>query len=439
MKQEKTPLTFQQGCEQKLWKAITARQASKNIKTKQKTTQIVSELRSLMNGSKEEQAVAWYYLHFAQSFGYLIRKNESLCSINGWINPMQLSEHLGANSRHPQYLGIKPANTTTWIIIDIDEGSRYHPTNEAGEGEIPIKEALISIGLVESIDFQSSTSTGLHLLYPLYDVESSWEVATSLEQCLISAGLEISPGVLELRPNAKHWNSSYLAIRAPLTGEGNSFWAPEFSEFGLHDDLLVFKQLFSSAQQRNQFKQFQENLKAAPRYSPNRRGPVKSKGTLKAGQERLSEGFTGPGQTNELTFLAQQQARFIEGIDTVEGLRLRCSELVSGAKGFSEFCSHQKEVEDGSYWTKKTLVQSLQLKPGGYVGTWKEACNQRRAENATRRADDAVNEALESGLRFSSINKAISHLKTKGGPSASWWKNPKNSGAKAKLLTLLRG
>ena len=438
MGKKNNPDIFNQGCELELWEILTSRQESNKTKSQQKLPQTISELRSLVNGNKEEQALAWYYLHFAQGFGYVIRKNKSLCSIPGWISPAVISQHLGASAGDPHYLGIRPATRTTWIVIDIDEGSRYHPYSEIGEGDIPIKNALSTIGLIDSIDFQSSTSPGIHLLYPLPEVKRTWEIANSLEQCLLAAGLEISPGVLELRPNVKSWNSKYLAIRAPLTGEGNSFWAPEFSDFGLHDDLLVFKQLFSAAQEQNNFTPFREDLRAAQNYSPNRRRPGHSQGSLKAVKERLDEGFTGPRQTNELTFLAQQQARLVECIDTVQGLRMRCSELVSEAKGFSEFCSHQKAVIDGSYWTEKTLIQALQLTPGGYEGTWREASNKRRAECATSRAHNVVNEALEHGLRFSSINKAIAYLRTKGGPSASWWKNPKNSGAKAKLLDLVQ-
>lgn len=434
MTHENAPVQFDQSCEQVLWQLLTSRTG----KSKRKTPHILGELRALLEGSKEEQAVAWYYLHFAQGFGYVVRRNDSLCSIPGWISPAQLSKHLGAKAKQPHYLGIRPANKLSWILIDIDEGSRYHPFSEFGEGDIAVKDALSEVGLIEPIEIQSSTSLGIHLLYPLPEVISTWEIATSLEQCLVAAGLELSPGTLELRPNTKDWDSMYLAIRAPLTGEGNSFWAPEFSEFGLHDDLLVFKQLFSAAQQRNEFKQFQEDLKAAPRYSPNRRGPVKSKGSLRAGQERLAEGFTGPRQTNELTFFAQQQARFIEGIDTVQGLRLRCSELVRGARGFSEFCSHQKEVDDGSYWTDKTLRQALELTPGGYVGTWRERSNESRAAETAQRAQETVKQALDHGLQFNSLNKAIKHLKTLGGPSASWWKNPKNSAEKAKLLSLIQ-
>ena len=439
MTDDSVPPIYDQTCERELWEILTSRKEGNKTKSQKYTTQAISELRPLIDGTREEQAVAWYYLHFALGFGYVIRKQKSLCSIPGWISPTQLSAHLGANSRQPYYLGVRPATKTSWVIIDIDEGSRYHPLSEVGEGDIAIKNALSTLGLCESIDFQSSTSSGIHLLYPLSELKSTWEVANSLEQCLRAAGLEISPGILELRPNVKDWNSKYLAIRAPLTGEGNSFWAPECSDFGLHDDLLVFKQLFSAVQKSNEFRPFKEDPKAAPRYSPNRRGPVSSKGSLKAGRERLAKGFTGPRQTNELTFLAQQQARLVEHIDTIQGLRLRCSELVSSAEGFSEFCSHQKEVEDGSYWTEKTLRQALELTPGGYVGTWREASNQRRAEDTTRRAFDAVNEALEDGQRFSSINKAIAYLKTKGGPSASWWKNPKNLVAKSNLLALVQG
>ena len=70
---------------------------------------------------------------------------------------------------------------------------------------------------------------------------------------------------------------------------------------------------------------------------------------------RLKEGFTARGQTNELTFIAQQQARLIEGIDSIDALRIRCSELVSRAPGFLKFCGHQQAVINGSYWSDQTL------------------------------------------------------------------------------------
>ena len=164
--------------------------------------------------------------------------------------------------------------------------------------------------------------------------------------------------------------------------------------------------------------------------SPNWRGPVRSEGALAAAQARLKQGFTAAGQTNELTFLAQQIARLIEGLDSTEALRRRCSELVSQAPGFLEFCGHQREVINGSYWTDQTLRNALELTPGGYEGTWRQRCNQQRADEASERALKAIQRAVDAGLRFSSLNAAIAHLRVQGGPARSWWLKPRNKTTK---------
>jgi hypothetical protein len=258
-----------------------------------------------------------------------------------------------------------------------------------------------------------------------------------LEQCLLEAGLQLKAGVLELRPNVKTWGSNYQAIRAPLTGEGNAFWAPNFYDFGLHDDLVLFQQLCCASREKNDFHALEILQRSVASCSPNRRRPAHKTGALRRAQERLAEGFSASGQTNELTFLAQQVARLVEGINTEEGLRRRCSELISQAPGFSEFCSHQRQVLDGCYWTDKTLRQCLAMSPGGYEGTHYQRCNQRRSDEASQRALRAIQLSLESGLRFPSLNAAIGHLKTQGGPSASWWKNPKNKIIKEELMEQL--
>jgi len=66
------------------------------------------------------------------------------------------------------------------------------------------------------------------------------------------------------------------------------------------------------------------------------------------------------------------------------------------------------------------------MAPGGYTNTWKEECNLKRAKMASEAALDAIEKASEEGKNFKSENKAIEYLKTKGGPSRSWWRNPSN-------------
>ena len=68
---------------------------------------------------------------------------------------------------------------------------------------------------------------------------------------MLSKELEIRNGVLELRPNKKHYGSDYLMMRAPLTGEGNSYWAPEYGDFGLLQELRLFHQIWLETQKDN--------------------------------------------------------------------------------------------------------------------------------------------------------------------------------------------
>ena len=425
------------GVDQQLLRNLIKRLQSDSERERDAVRQMSYQLHECQLGNQEQQALAWYFLNFAQGYGYLIRQGHSFSARHGRLLPQQVASHLGVGARAPNYLAIRPASFTSWALLDVDEGSRYHPGSLDGEGLEPIFEALRAIGLNQAIELQSSTSTGMHLLFPLNSVVSSWDLALSLEQCLLEAGLQLKAGVLELRPNVKTWGSNYQAIRAPLTGEGNAFWAPDFCDFGLHDDLVLFQQLCCASREKNDFHALEILQRSVASCSPNRRRPAHKMGALRRAQERLAEGFSASGQTNELTFLAQQVARLVEGINTEEGLRRRCSELISQAPGFSEFCSHQREVLDGCYWTDKTLRQCLAMSPGGYEGTHYQRCNQRRSDEASQRALRAIQLSLESGLRFPSLNAAIGHLKTQGGPSASWWKNPKNKIIKEELMEQL--
>ena len=172
----------------------------------------IQELELLFAGSQEQKSLAWFFLNFGQGYGYVIRNGESLASRQGWLTPLQMGHHLGLIDLQPHYLGIRPATTTSWVLIDIDEGSRYHPQSMEGEGDLPIKEALSRHGLKKPIEIQSSFSEGIHLLYPLSTVMKTWELANELEQALINANLQIKQGILELRPNAKNYESNYQAI-----------------------------------------------------------------------------------------------------------------------------------------------------------------------------------------------------------------------------------
>ena len=245
------------------------------------TREALTRIEEWQNGSQEQQAAAWYYAMFCQAYGYGIKKGGSISARRGWISPTDLKRHLGLGGKNPHYLAIRPSKWVGWAAIDIDEGSRYHPSSVEGEGIEPIKEALSEIGLTTAIEFQSSTSRGIHLWYPLATLSKDWDLAKEIEACFLSKGLEIRNGVLELRPNKRQYGSDYLMIRAPLTGEGNSYWAPEYGDFGLLQELRLFHQIWLEIQKDNQFKPLKANSQRDPILPPNRRGPVKGKYNLK--------------------------------------------------------------------------------------------------------------------------------------------------------------
>ena len=119
-------------------------------------------------------------------------------------------------------------------------------------------------------------------------------------------------------------------------------------------------------------------------------------------------------------------ARLIEGIDNYIELKQRAHELLENAPGFNRYCGHKQEIAKRTYITKKDLKDCLQMIPGGYKNTWKEESNLKRAKMASEAALDAIEKASEEGKNFKSENKAIEYLKTKGGPSRSWWRSPSN-------------
>ena len=413
---------------------LKSRTESSSTKEQKSTREALTKIEEWQDGSQEQQAAAWYYTMFCQAYGYGIKKGGSISARRGWISPSDLKRHLGLGGKNPHYLAIRPSKWVGWAAIDIDEGSRYHPSSVEGEGIEPIKEALLEIGLTTAIEFQSSTSSGIHLWYPLATLSKDWDLAIELEACLLSKGLEIRNGVLELRPNKSQYDSDFLMIRAPLTGEGNSYWAPEYGDFGLLQELRLFHQIWLEMQKDNQLIPVTKNNKSTPILPPNRRRPVEGKMTLKEYQERLLIGFTGRSQSQKLKLASLLVARLVEGINSYIELKERTHQLLENMPGFNHYCSHKREIKKRTYITKNELIKCLQMPPGGYKNTWKEASNLKRAKEASEAALGAIEKASQEGMSFKSSNKAIKYLQAQGGPSRSWWFNPSNK----KYLQLMK-
>jgi len=375
------------------------------------------ELEQMRKGSALEQLCAWYFSEICSGYGYVVRTEDGLRSRHGWVTPKQLLKHLGG-CQQPTYLAIRPPSPwTNWAVLDIDEGSRYHPLSEEGEGVEPVLEALEGIGLKVGLEFQSSTTGGMHIWFPIKNAVGTWDLAVAIQHALTDAGLEIKNGILEVRPNKKSFNSQYQAIRAPLTGEGNALF---IEDIGLTEELAVLKQEWTKAKEVNQFIPTGE-CNRNDRCSSNRRGQGNNQGKLIQAQERVETGFTGRGQTNELKLACLQVARLIEGLSSEVEIRERTIEMLTGAPGYQEFCGHKAEIESGRYITRTETLKALCLIPGGYKNTWKERVNKERSRSARERACAALQEAFDEKKRFSNLTEAHQHMRERGAPVKSWW------------------
>ncbi len=422
--------------ENQIRQQIKERAARKNSKTAKHAEQALVELKTLGEGGYYEQLVRWYFLMFCTCYGYAVKVEGGVRTRNSWLQPNEICHHIGNGYNKPNYLAVRPSSPVTgWAAIDIDIGSRYHPSSEDGEGIEPVLAAMRMIGLRKPLEMQSSSSGGIHLWYPLKVTVKTWELALAMRWACSSKGLEVENGIIELRPNAKNYNSDYLTIRSPMTGEGNAVW---IEGIGLVDELSAFKNVWKSTSGYNCLIR-SDNWKEEYLVEKRRiNASAERKNGLKMAEETLAKGFTGPGQTQGIKLAALQKARLIENIDNIDDLRSRTYELIVRAPGYEEFCGHKAQISSGRLLSQAELKKTLSLAPGGYNGTWKEVANVKRADDAHARAEQGINDAIAQAITFGSEQAAIQFMKANGGPSRSWWKKPKNAAVLARLHELIK-
>jgi len=332
-------------------------------------------------------------------------------------------QHLGGKN-NPQYLAIRPPTTwSNWASVDIDQGSPYHPGTDGGAGLAPVLNALSEIGLNEGLEIQSSCSGGLHLWFPLCEPVGTWKLAVAIEETCERNQLQVENGVLELRPNRKGYGTQYLAIRAPLSGEGNGLIV---EGFGIVENHTAFMLQWNEAQIANHFKKV-EDKKSSTIPSSNRRGRPKKKGGLNQAVKVLEVGFTGKSQTQNIKLAAIQKARLIEGLDTESALRERSHQLIEEAPGYEEHCRHKKAIKNRTYISRSEIKKALSLFPGGYQGTWKEKANVRRRDNSKKQAQIQLERMLRNQCHYKSRAEAFLDIKKNGGPSRTWWYKRENA------------
>ena len=114
-------------------------------------------------------------------------------------------------------------------------------------------------------------------------------------------------------------------------------------------------------------------------------------------------------------------------------------ELLTSAPGYKQHCDHQEQIENGSYWSNSTLLETLRFSESDYNKTWRKVHNDKKAQTASQQALQAITRAIDDGQVYSSQNTALQALRAKyGAPCRRWWLKPDYAKYKKMLDPIIR-
>ncbi|MGF1522648.1 MAG: hypothetical protein ACFBSF_10070 [Leptolyngbyaceae cyanobacterium] len=248
--------------------------------------------------------------------------------------------------------GVRFDSTTSYIMLDIDRGSLYHPSHDSLA--IPrMQAALEDLGLVSSLICTSSYSGGLHLYFPFIEAQKTWEIALAVATLLENQGFKQAAGHLELYPNPRNFAAQgeptlYHAHRLPL----------QLGSYILDEDytpISASRELFVQRWYQCQFKNdldaamLKRVLKIARRRSY--RVTTKAEKFLNDLNAEIELGWTGPGMTNRLlgriTMRSYIFGHILYAKQPLTGDAL-VQDIVQTARnlpGFYEWSNHVHEIE----------------------------------------------------------------------------------------------
>ncbi len=301
-------------------------------------------------------------------------------------------------------IGVRFGRSTSYALIDIDFESIYHPDNDPAA--LPrLRAALEAIGIYRTLLVRSSESGGLHLYICLGSDVPTYGLALALKHCLESADFALAPGALEIFPNVKSYSTSeptnYHGHRLPL--QAGSFLLDDDCEI-ITDRLPYFLKLWDAAAAGNDIDELSRAIAAA--VAANKRISFRSKGRSvnqwRADDEHIiSEGWTAPGQTNELVKVIARHAVVFKSLSG-EALIEYVHRAALDAPGYEQHCNHHRDIRrrarDWSIAAEKHYRPYRSHPQGGNL--WRASQPDQRLIRNTKTSENAIDRIRQASIEL---------------------------------------
>lgn len=334
-------------------------------------------------------------------------------------------EFFGHWASEKEIIAIRFSGKTNRIILDIDAGSRWHPSRDRESFEL-ILSILEGVGLVSPIIYQSSDSGGLHILYPLPEERPTYAIARTIEMVLARADFWVRDGQLEAYPNRKSWVESdrryekgrfyselfdYQAVRVPCQ-KGYVLLDSCLEPVG-DDSLAEFRFRWEWAALAQDMAALDEVIEL---YEDKANWPKKPRKYGKLAdiesdyQELLETGWEANGETNEILGNLARLTRIMDPCPDDE-LGRAMTEKAIAMPGYREHCRHQNDIARRcDEWARCAIKRGYyyhgdRLKAGSKE--IKKDVNRERQDRAIKRIKNVLKGFIKNGFSFASKTQII--------------------------------
>jgi len=328
------------------------------------------------------------------------------------ISDYPLSDRL---IRQGAYLyGVRFGAKTTYAMIDIDQGSQFHPNRDPLAISRLTAALEVQLGLNDAIVIQSSYSGGLHLYFPLAKPIASWKIAEAITLVVEASGFKVKDGQLEIFPNNRNQHQLlYKAHRLPLQ-MGSYLLNSDFETISQSESLFVGQWTF--ARDRSTCTE-EECDRALKRLKRNKYAlSTKAESFLNDLNTDIEAGWTGPGQTNRLIGRIAQRSyifgHILHSLDhplTGRALIEEMSSVAIGLPGYQDYCSHKHEIHNRCKEWANCIENKSKYFPCGFGSTSRDSSKEGNAWNLLNAelARDRIRYTVEALTHQDSLRSSI--------------------------------